>query len=152
MRILAVIIVAIAAVTCIVDYALTADYYKDQREELNDDWDEHKQTHDVNFGIVKEDCDTCESYEDSEKSLERQSITLVTGTVNGFLFFVLFAAILFIAGEIASKVGGVKKVTAAPAAPVPPMVPPVAPAQVCPTCGTPKKGNENFCNICGRPF
>ncbi len=159
-RILAVLGIVCIAITSVVNYAIEAKSYKENYEDFLEDWEKHEEEHDEGGMYEDEDmddCDSCESYADTDKKYDRAFITLASSTVSNFIMHAFFAGILFVLGEIASKIGGFKKAEAAPVAPV--AAPVIAPSQgsyanagVCPKCGAPRGTSDKFCGICGDVF
>lgn len=155
-RILAIVAAILLCTFSILNYSLDSEYYDEQRDELAEEMDEHEEEHAAEdyLGYSDEDdeCYQCESYEKQEKNLDRYEKELLYGLIQQcVLYAFVWCGVLFILGEIASKVARSKKEPQeAVAAPAP--APVIAPAPVpptCPKCGAPKQPGSRFCGTCG---
>ena len=166
MRILALVTLLCIGVTTIIQYSLYAEEIKEWREELEERIDKHdEEIYDEHYDEDGK-CSTCESFEETKTEIKRSSTRTTISCLQNFLLYTIFAAILYVLGEIASRSARAKKEnfanipTPAPvpmpaAAPVPAAAPAPAPVPapaaevICPVCGKHVKQGNRFCNACG---
>ena len=152
LRILAILAAILLCIAFIGNYSLDAEELKEDREDLEERIDDHDESHEGVYASDRDDCETCESLDDQEKSLDRQKSQLVFYLLQSIgLYSLVYCGMLFALGEIAAKAGQSKVVPVSVSAPAPAPAPAAAPA-VCPNCGAPKQAGSRFCGTCGSVF